>query len=89
MLGHESFRFRNGFFYGQSVEGETIKRSGTIGRRIANNAFFCIKTFFAHIGAFDKRNNREVEMTGKSIVATVVSWHCHNRTGAVSCEHIV
>ena len=29
MLGHKSFRFRNGFFYGQSVEGETIKRSGT------------------------------------------------------------
>ena len=71
------------FFHLEPVEAEAFVAG------VGHDAFFCIETFLADVAPFDKRDNREVEVTSESIVAAVVGRHCHNCAGTVSSENVV
>ena len=89
MFGNKLFGFFNGLFHGAAVQCKAVKRLLTGSRRIHYRAFLGIKTLFRHIGTFDKRNNRQVKVAGKSIVTTVVCGHSHDGSRAIACQNIL
>ena len=86
---HISFRSGNGFLHGFSIQREIDIGRSIFARRIANHAFFCIKTLFAHIASLYQRDNRQIKMPRKGIVATIVGRHGHNRPGSVTGKDII
>ena len=79
---------RNGFLHRQAVEREAVGIY-TLARRVHHDAFFRVETLFRHVCSLDERNDRQVEMAGKGIVARVVRRHCHDGPGAVARQHVV
>ena len=75
----------DGFLNSQSVQVEVAIRLCTCFRRVAYDTLFGIETFFAYIAAFHQRNDRQVEVLGKSVVAAVVCRYGHDGACSVSC----
>ena len=75
----------DGFLDSQSVQVEVAIRLCTCFRRVAYDTLFGIETFFAYIAAFHQRNDRQVEVLGKSVVAAVVCRYGHDGACSVSC----
>ena len=73
------FHLRDSLFHLQSIQES----------RVANHALFCIIALFAHICTFDKWYDRQIEVACKSIVATIVCWHCHNCTCTITSQYVV
>ena len=79
----------NGFLDGQTVQSQVAIRSHTGFRRVADNTFLGIKTFFTDIATFYQRDNRQIEMLGKRIVTAVVCRYGHDGTCTVSGQYII
>ena len=82
LLGDVFFRFLNGFLHGQAVQ-----RKFSI-RGVHHDAFLRIETLFRHVGTLDERNNRQVEMLGKGIVARIVGRNGHDGTRSVASQYV-
>ena len=52
-------------------------------------ALFGVKRLLAHIRAFDQRNDRQVEMFRKRVVAAVMCRNRHDSACAVACKHVI
>ena len=72
----------------QAVERETIKSLLALSWRVANCTLLSVEALFANISTLDKRNDRQSEVLGKSIVARVVSWHSHDSACTISSKYI-
>ena len=85
----KSFGGGDGLFHRKPVEREALAGSHSGTGRIGHGAFFRVEALLAHIGALDERHDGQVEVTGESIVATVVRRHRHDGARAVARQHIV
>ena len=85
----KSFGGGDGLFHRKPVEREALAGAYSGTGRIGHGAFFRVEALFAHIGALDERHDGQVEVTGESIVATVVRRHRHDGPRAVARQHIV
>ena len=79
----------NGFFDSQSVQRKVTVRSYVRARRVADDTFFCIETFFANVTTFYQRTDFQSEMFGKSIVAAIVSGYSHDGSCSISCQYVI
>ena len=89
MLGDERLGGCNGLLHAQSVECEAVQCLAACGGRVHHGAFLGIETLLAHVGTLDERDDGQVEVSGKGVVAGVVGGHCHDGSRAVAGEHIV
>ena len=88
MFRHKFLRGGNGFFHRLAVETEPIGRLYALTWRVHHDAFLGVEALFAHIGPLYQRDNRQIEVFGEGIVATVVCRNSHNGPGSIACEHV-
>ena len=88
MLSHKFLGGCNGLFHSHAVEAETIEGFNAFTWRIHHDSLFGIKAFFAHISTLYQRDDRQIEVFGKGIVATVVCRNSHDSPRAIADEHI-
>ncbi len=81
--------FFNCFFDSQPVQGEVTVRSDVRTRRVADDTFFGVETFFADITTFYQRADFQSEMLGKGVVAAVVSRYGHDSSRSVTGQYVV
>ncbi len=82
-LLHIPFGGIHGFFHREAIEIQC----GALG--INHRAFFGIVAGLTHVGAFDQRDYRQIEMAGESIVAGIVGGYGHDSTGTVARKNII
>ena len=58
-------------------------------RRIGDDAFLSVVRLLTDVSTLDERDDRKIEMLGKSIVTAVMGRNRHDGSGAISSEHIL
>ena len=89
MLSNELLCSGNSLLHRQTVEREAVKALLAFSRRIGNDALLCVEALLTDIGSLDKRDYRQVEVLGESIVTAVVCRYSHDGSRAISGEHIL
>ena len=79
LLAHVFLGAAYGFGHGQPVEEAGVH----------HDAFLGIEAFFAHVAPFNQRDDGQVEVAGKGVVAAVVCGHGHDGPRAVTGQHVV